>query len=250
VDVSKGIYMSFGCVFRAEGADEEALKAATNYVKACQSMGGVWAKYNKMTKRMEWLYMRQEVHEIFEESWRLYEESEQIKDKTAGDDASGKGVAIPSTGSGKVPKAKARAKAESADKNKDPEQKTTPTKDTKRTPFDTAMMSAQVTKKTFMTVASRANLVMDNIANNEDWVWARGHYGDMLAKTMAPINTTASTGFPREFLMHELREIKSKYTQFELLPHSIQFTLDLDKPLDAAAKLITKLISMQSEAMK
>ena len=50
--------------------------------------------------------------------------------------------------------------------------------------------------------------------------------------------------------MQDLKDIKNKYTQNDLLTHTEQFCKDFDVVLDKAQKLLTKLVTMQSESMK
>jgi hypothetical protein len=278
IDISKGTYMSFSVIVREEGNDDAAVKAATHYVTACQFMGGVWKKWNLMTKRWEFLYMRQEVHEIFEQSWKMFEEQQQ---GGAGPPAPGPPAPVPPalgakaatgltevaqedvgkqtetdpkskrkntvTGSTEADAGKGKAKAKAKASGVQPKAKAS---DGKKTPFEVALQDAIATKKAYMTVTSKIALVTEQINSNRTWLWARGHYQDELRQTCDPIRDLATTGFARLFLMQELKDVKKEYTQNDLLTHTVKFCSDFDDVLGKAQKLLIKLITMQSESMK
>jgi hypothetical protein len=268
IDVSKGTYMSFGAIVREEGDGEDGLTAAVNYVKACQKMAGVWSKWNVMTKRWEFLYMRQEVHDIFQQSWKLFEEQQQVTGHREPDaPALGQG-ACAVTGS-------TEAAVEAVGKQKEKTSKTTgmgavtgstegaagkkkagqpkpktPPESKKNNPFDVALQDALATRKIYMAVSSKAALVTEQINTNKGWKWARGHYQEELENICGTINELATTGFARLFLMQELKDVKKEYGPNDLLTRSLQFCKDFDCVLTKAQKLLNKLVTMQSESMK
>jgi hypothetical protein len=268
IDVSKGTYMSFGTIVREEGDDEDGLKAAVNYVKACQKMAGVWAQWNLMTKRWEFLYMRQEVQDIFQNSWRMFEEQQQVTVHQKPDaPALGQGAsavtgstedAVEAVGKQKNNISQTNVKdavtgsTEGAAGKKKPGQlkpKTSP--DCKKNnPFEVALLDALATRKIYMAVSSKAALVTEQINTNEGWAWARGHYQEELEIICATINELATTGFARLFLMQELKDVKKEYTSNDLLTHSLKFCKEFDNVLTKAQKLLNKLVTMQSESRK
>jgi hypothetical protein len=278
IDISKGTYMPFSVIVREEGNDDDGIKAATYYVSACQVMGGVWKKWNLMTKRWEFLYMRSEVHEIFEQSWKVFEEQQQggagppapgppAPDPSApgakaatgltevAQEAVGKQTGTASktkakdavTGSTEAVVGKGKAKAKAKANGSQPKPKTP---DGKKTPFEVALQDALATKKVYMTVTSKVSLVTEQINSNQAWLWARGYYQDELMNVCDPIKELATTGFARLFLMQELKDVKKEYCQNDLLTHTVKFCSDFDVVLGKAQKLLIKLITMQSESMK
>jgi hypothetical protein len=265
VDKSKGVYMPFTVIVQNEGADEAAVVAAKHYAEACQKMGGVWTKYNVMTKRWEFLYMKQEVSEIFEESWRMYEES--IKEKgqltaRAVDGESGS----PDTGTGTPAKKGGRTRGALPQQGSPAvaagggpggsaggEQGGKPVKQEKKvaSDFDTAVSSAAGVKKVYMATMSKANLLMYNITTSAEWqTWASGHWKSQLVVAIEPVQQKAASGFAREYLMQDFKLIKQKMPQKELLSNLLQVVKDFDKPLQKLGNLISKMMSMHAEAMK
>jgi hypothetical protein len=263
IDVSKGTYMPFRCIVREEGDDDQGLTAAVNYVSACQKMGGVWKKFNMMTKRWEFLHMRQEVHEIFEQSWKVFEESTHDQEPGALAPDHGAKAVHGSTEAAVEPDGKQTEKqktkkgkeavtgsTEAVDTKGNGQGKKPRTPDTKKNPFEIAMQDALVTRKLYMTVTSKAALVTEQIKSNEAWLWARGFYESELQKIFQPIQQLATTGFARLFLMQELKDVKNNYCQNDLLTHTLKFSSDFDDVLSKAQKLLGTLTSMQSESMK
>ena len=268
IDVSKGMYMPFACIVREEGNDDAGMTAAVHYVQACQVMAGVWKKWNLMTKRWEFLYMRQEVHEIFEQSWKVFEEHQnggghqETGPPAPGDGASAvtgsSEAAVPAVGKQKgqlspcttKTKGAVTGPTEAAAKKSKGSQPKPNTPDSKKTPFEVALQDALATRKMYMTVTSKVSLVTEQINTNQAWEWARGHYQAEIIKIGDPLKELASTGFARLFLMQELKDIKKAYCQNDLLTHTVQFCKDFDVVLAKSQKLLNKLTAMQSESMK
>jgi hypothetical protein len=96
-----------------------------------------------------------------------------------------------------------------------------------------------------MAVSSKAALVTEQINTNKAWKWARGYYQEELENICGPIKQLA-----RLFLIQELKDVKKKYGQNDLLTHTLQFCKDFDVVLTKAQKLLNKLVTMQSESMK
>jgi hypothetical protein len=117
--------------------------------------------------------------------------------------------------------------------------------------FDKAMAAACTTKKTYSATTSKASLVMDNIETSPDWsTWAAGHWKNKLTAAIESIRNKAGDGFAREFLMQDVKDIKKKYDQDQLLLLVSKFSKDLDDDLNNLQKLLTKLLNMHAEAMK
>lgn len=59
VDLSVGTYRPFQAIVREEGGkdDPEAVAAATRICVKCTQMGEPWVSYNKMSERLEFLYV-------------------------------------------------------------------------------------------------------------------------------------------------------------------------------------------------
>lgn len=276
VDISKGSYLPLSVIIREEGADDDAIKASYEYIKACWAMGGLWRKFNKMTKRMEWLYMRQEVHEIYEESWRLYEEyhdkQRQPTLSSATDVAAATfGAGAATAGAGGAGAATARAKAATAGagasgagkngagasgagkKRKasgdDPEQPHLSPRQP-RSPLDAAFAAAMNTKKLYQATNSKANLVSENIRKGaRGWEGFAGHWGGQLAETIGRLDEATNTGFNRDFLTMDPKDIKAKHDQADLLIQVSSFSRVLDPLVDSCQRMVARLLRMHAEAM-
>jgi hypothetical protein len=211
-----------------------------------------------MTKRWDFLYMRQEVHEIFEQSWKVFEEHQQGpghqgpgQPGPGGGENAVTGSTEAATGKqkGQFTASKTKPKGAEDPKPKAPELKPK-TPDGKKSPFEVALVDAQITRKNYMAVTSKAALVTENILTNKAWEWARGCYQEKIMKLTFPIKALATAGFARIFLMQQLKDVKKEYCQNDLLTHTLKFSKDFDVLLANAQKLFNKLITMQSEAMK
>ena len=217
IDVSKGTYMPFACIVREEGNDDAGMTAAVHYVQACQVMAGVWKKWNLMTKRWEFLYMRQEVQEIFEQSWKVFEEHQQgTGHQEPGALAPGKGTsavtgspeaAVKAVGKGTVtgatePAAKKNKGAvtgatELAAKKGKGSHLKPKTPDSKKTPFEVSLQDALATREIYMTVLSKCALVTEQLSTNKAWEWARGYFQDEMMKIDGPLKELSNKGFAR-----------------------------------------------------
>jgi hypothetical protein len=88
IEIEKGQYMPLTLVVQAEGGpfgwdDEEAVRAACLYASKCTVMGHPWIEWNGMTERIEYLYMKKEVRDIFKRSWIRTESSMSDASKVA-----------------------------------------------------------------------------------------------------------------------------------------------------------------------
>lgn len=251
VDVSKGVYLPFAKIWQEEGGDEAGAEAALNYVQACAAMSGCWKKYNKMTKRLEWLYMRQEVHELFEESWRLYEQH--YHDDT---DAPIAKKALPPLPA--VAPATMLALPPVPDPNAPPPPPTpapgpkpkTPPKKIDKEPLEIAVAAAQSTKKLFQGVGSKAQIVLDNIQTKDEWAWAKGFYEKKLGIAMKPVTDSSGIGFASTFLTMDIKQARQLHPGSALRNECVNFSQKLNKPLEDLSKLINKLMKLHAEHMK
>ena len=67
--------MSFRKIWEAEGLDKSGFKAACTYVRNCMKYRGDFLHYNKMTNRLDYLYITLTNWESFAECWMLEEKS-------------------------------------------------------------------------------------------------------------------------------------------------------------------------------
>jgi hypothetical protein len=146
VDASKGFYAPFAIIVREEGNDNAALRAAGFYVGACEKMGGVWKRFNTMTQRTEWLYMRKHVKEEFIQAWSLYETAVR-KSKDA--DSNGTAAGSAEKGTGKGGRAKKTGEGgEEVDPKADPKADPKPGKPKPgRSSLEVAFTAANASKK-------------------------------------------------------------------------------------------------------
>ena len=72
IEKEKGTYYSFERIVVEEGGWVKSnIVAALNYGGACVAMQGVWTKFNRMTKRLEYLYIKKTYIDEFSEKWEL-----------------------------------------------------------------------------------------------------------------------------------------------------------------------------------
>jgi hypothetical protein len=262
IDFSKGTYMPFACIVREEGNDDAGMTVAINYVQACQEMAGVWKRKNLRTKRGEFLYMRQEVREIFEQSWKVFEKDMLV----AGHEkpyfhAPGNGAravtgsteaAVDTAGKqkGNASKLKATGAVTGSTEAVAGKDKAGPLNfdywDTKTNPLQVALKDAVDTRTMYRWVTSQIELVINQINTNKDWKWARGYYQQEIMRISDPIYELTTTGFARLFLTHELEDISQKFGKNYLLIHTQQFSKEFDFVLRKANNEVNKLNTMQS----
>jgi hypothetical protein len=268
IDGSKGTYMPFACIVPEEGNDSAGMTAAINYVEAYQEMVGVWKKKNQMKKPEEFLYMRQEMREMFEQSCKVFEEHMLgAGHQTPAGPAPGNGgsavtgsteAAVKTVGNQKENSDKSRAmdavsgSTQAVAGQDDASHPTWPrlSSDWKRNLFDIALEDALDFCTMYRWVTSKIELVMKQIQSNKDWKWARDYYKGEIMKIGDPIKELTATAFARLFLSQELQDINQTYCKNDLLIHTMQFCKDFDCVLRRANKLVNKLTKMQSDSMK
>ena len=79
-----GTYLNFDQLLNEEGGrqSQAAIHGAMRYALACLKMGKKWVKHNDMSKRVTFLYCKQEFIDEFKESWVEYQK-ESTKDPFA-----------------------------------------------------------------------------------------------------------------------------------------------------------------------
>lgn len=233
VDSTKGCYEPFAVIVQKEGNDRSALQAATNYIGACVRMGGAWVSFNEMTKRHEYLYLKKHHQEEMSQCWKLYQkrwsESEFQETKDIGPVK-----AKPKLQQDKVlPKLKGKKEGGSPVKQKE------------------AFEHAQVLKKEFLSVTSKARMVLDNMQHCEEWQWARGGMQQtMLQQTLDDITQITKGDFARTFLTLDTKVVKAKYNHETLSAECLNFNGSMRAPVAGLEKLVKKALRMHQESTK
>lgn len=241
VDSSKGRYMPFACVVREEGGDAAALTAATNYASACKRMGGTWLRYNRLTRREEYLYMTSEVAEVFEQSWREYEISHSVME---GGEPPARSRHAKREGEGALP-TQQKAQVENPTTTDKTDKHDTPRK---RTDLDDALARAYKHLKSYQTTLSQAQLLQDTIQSDNEWSWAlNSKPSAAFQKNIEEIDILSKTPFARNFLTMDAKSIKTMYKREALLSEALNFSQAMQEPLADLAKMHRKLLCMHRE---
>jgi hypothetical protein len=204
--------------------------------------------------------MRQEVREIFEQSWKVFEEDllgagHQKPDWHS--PGNGPSAVTRSTQAGKQQGNASKLKATGAVTGsteavagKDKAGPRNPNYwDSETNPLQVALKDAVDTRTMYRWVTSKLELVINQINTNKDWKWARGYYQQEIMRISDPILELTTTGFARLFLTHEIEDICEKYCKNYLLIHTEQFSKDSDFVLRKANNEVNKLNTMQSKSM-
>ena len=81
----------FDVIVRNEGgpSNPDNIKAALNYCRMCLKLGGRWVHYNNWTKRIEFVYQKKRMTQIWRDKWSMQRvEQRAIKGKNAEEDSS------------------------------------------------------------------------------------------------------------------------------------------------------------------
>ena len=250
IDTKKGSYLGFGRVLWEEGLDAEGLEATKNYTKACVDMGAPWVRFNGMSKRVEFLYVRQEYVEEFQDKWRMYEQWEKSKDVKS--DA--RGTKRPSKDTAKTASDSQDVKAEEGKEDTEMLKKKSKKKSEathEKATFDKAWGRAQTTKKTFQAVVSKAKLILENIEGAQQWQWCKGSFAAEQLKSMVDqISKDTSTEFRRSFLSMDAKSTKNMMPQKELMIAMGDMYECLDTQLDKMAKQVAMISRMHQAHLK
>lgn len=235
-DVSKGVYTPFSVLVREEGDDDAGLRAARNYAASCRQMGGSWVRFNKMTQRTEYLYMKSHVYEEFEKSWAVYEESKKVEKGVTQTDA---------------PKVKSNDPRGGPPKVKDPKggppKSETPKE---KSSLDTALATATKLLRAYQSTTSQATTMQKSITEGPEWSWAQGTtLATKQAQFLEEVESCTRSPFARN-LLSDPKNIKNSAKHSVLLQESVAFAAAIEEPLDRLQKLSRKLLSMHREQLK
>jgi len=281
VDAKIGTYMSFTKIHLEEGGDRAALKAARNYVMACLMMSGAWTRWNPMTRRRDFLYVRYEHSEKFTKSWKMFEEWGAGR-PGGGGDGGGKEPGAPGGGGGRVAvedddfsepevdedqmseggnddeggdggkpskanKAASKAKAK-AKGGKPP----TPSKedDPKKKAFADLLTKGNKLKTQYQVLYGKASQMVTSISSQKSWIWARGgHEEKVLGALLSELNEV-QTEFCRGYLSLDQKDISKTFTH-EQLEVGCQYLLDKVKPvMMQLEKLLGKINSKHAKELQ
>lgn len=183
-EVSSGTYEPFDCIVDREGGPSRrsSMRAATYYVVACLQMhkqrilampGTPWVKWNAMTRRCEFFYMKKGCNKAFEKSWALWQ-----RQVSEGDNLP---PAIPpkqfpqpfvegpdSAAFAKEGKAKAKGKAKASPGKVDGGE------DEMKKQLHLLFRKMDLTKKQMATATSSGRDLLDLISHDNKWEWAQG----------------------------------------------------------------------------
>ena len=72
-EVKKGEYLSFDTIVEREGGyhNMNNIRAAERYCRHCQLRKGIWARYNPMTGRVQYLYVRDGIEQKKDKGWEI-----------------------------------------------------------------------------------------------------------------------------------------------------------------------------------
>lgn len=196
-------------------------------------------RFNKLTKREEFLYMTSEVAEVFEQSWREYEVSHSMTD-------GGQRSALSRQAKAADDKSEStHAQAENPVAGDKPEKNDTPRK---RTDLDDALAKAYKHLKAYQTTLSQAQLLQDSIQSDPEWSWALNSKPSIaFQRKIQEIDILSKTPFARHFLTMDAKTIKTMYKRENLLTEALNFSHAMQEPLADLAKMHRKLLCMHRE---
>ena len=106
------------------------------------------------------------------------------------------------------------------------------------------------TKKLYQATNSKANLVSENIRKGaHGWEGFAGHWGTQLFETIGSLDEATKTGFNRDFLTMDPKDIKARHDPAELLIEVSSFSRGLDPLVASCQRMVAKLLKMHAEAM-
>lgn len=187
-DLTTGEYLAYTPIFQREGGDSAAAEAARNYIMACLTMhknkkmfkGRQWVQFNKMTRRVEFLYLKTQFVNEMSEIWAVTVKSSAVEpsavsldDKSSEAKTPGKRKSIED---GEVetetpPKAKAKSKASAKQKAKQVEESPSPSKDDDDVKKELAKLRAF--KTVLQCDLSAAEDLIRSASADAAWSWAK-----------------------------------------------------------------------------
>lgn len=236
-DERKGTFLPFEVIVDKEGggsgapgALEAALGAAEKYCTKAAKMGGGWTRYNELTERQEFLYVRYEVSEIFRECWSAYERQCEQRD---GDVEREEETPKPKA------KAKTRPKPLADATDLDPPGRK---KEKSLTSVERATLAATTLKKNLTQFFSQFYSIKHATASDPEWKWAEQTVGD-LCQIHKSIDE-AMTAWGRSLLALTPKELRRAGDE-EFIREVDAFTAIMHDHLERGLKEVRMLLRMQ-----
>lgn len=276
-DIRNGQYVPFPVIVEREGGNsacpgalEAAIQAAERYANRCAAMGGVWCQPNAMTGRTEYLYIRMEKSEIFEEAWCAYEQQHEdlveepklaveadakaaatgeaetaaaaalvaTPPKPAVDGAAGKGRASTDPEEeeeggkpkGGKPKAKAKGGKPSPKSAKD------------KSPLEQASAQAAKLKREFQQAEAQYHWIVGCTQTAGEWAWAQNCLTDVRQAKLELDQSVSAFG--RRLLCEDAKDIKRQIGDAAFIQEVAVFEKEVLPKVNKAAKEINMLLRM------
>ena len=233
IDKNKGVYKPFACLVEGQGYNFDpkgAVRRASRYTSKCLRLGPPFCSINNMTDTLEFLEVKREHTEEFEEIWSTWREESSEGDKKIADAIKEEVATGTCSGDGaKPPSSKPK-----------PSPKQTPKPKNKLTEL---LSQAKAVKNKYQTVTSQAAALSETINNgSKEWRWAANedNHGELL-ELQKTLQSKLSPSL-KTFLITETRDLTKRFGD-EYLTTLLKDFLDIDGDIENLAKGHKKLMA-------
>jgi hypothetical protein len=257
--VSNGRYRSPAWILREEGGkdDAEAVASTKRFMEKCIRMGAPWVKKNNQFGRYDFLVLEEGFEESFSKAWA---------EKTKEDDASlpppkadcappplahsaaaskdGKGASKENADAGKD--AAKGSKGAATDGNDAIKDAAKGSKDAGKDASKTQLAKANALKSRYSGVASGANAVLESIAKNPSWQWAKNASEDLRAAVKRLEDILGTNPFFMDFLTLPTPAVKKNHAGTDWEQDLAVFVATGADLVATVAKETSQLIAMHT----
>ena len=230
------MYEPFSIIVEKEGGGQQGRKAAAHYCAACidkfKAGQRHWVKYNKMTKRVEYLYTKSGKNSTMADQWSLTTTEKETWERGSHSVSASSSTDI--AGAERIGDKPAEKTLESTE---DKQKK-------RKSESELATSSAVKTKGRYLLLTSQASSMKASIQHSDDWGWANNeHMQKNLDKTLREVQASL-TPFMRDFVTMELKDCKRKYASAEFTAEASKVSSTFEKKLDNLEKELKRLLGM------
>lgn len=168
--------------------------------------GEKWHRKNEFTRRMEFLYVQEQVNETFKNKWAAKEEEKSEMQKVEVANSGRKNSASSSSNNTKT-------HGRGGDGG-DSKQKRDGTPGKEKMMVETTAATTTKLKKALQHIEVQYQSIVDSSANDDDWQWARRNLDDLKDSKMALDGCTDS--FCRTLLTNDFRDLRREYDNKDL----------------------------------
>ena len=255
VDTRKGEYLNFGMLVESFGVHydkDKAIRLAVKYAQKALVLGAPWTQHDTMADITEYLKLKTQFKEEFEEAWELKEkESESTELDQAPSTAAPPSQATPSkrnaaalANEGEGQRAAGRQGQQSQATGRVP---SPPAGKKAKNELSELVFQVSKVKTQYSHVMSQCQNLIHTIEAQQVWSWARTPEGLDDLKTL--LESVVIAEGCETFILNDIKDVKGSMTPDKLMTMAVQF-VQIKPQLDQVEGRCTQLLKAHALMQK